>query len=99
MKKRTKALAISPKVKATVWDRDNGRCIICGDTCAAPNAHYIARSHGGLGIEENIVTLCQTCHHNFDFGAERFELAVQIRAYLQGKYPYWNDDDLIYRKD
>lgn len=99
MTKRTKALTISPKVKAVIWERDGCRCVVCGSCEAAPNAHYIARSQGGLGIEENIVTLCQTCHHDFDFSPRRFELAILIREYLQSKYPYWNDDDLIYRKD
>lgn len=31
---------------------------MCGSSYAMPNAHYIARAQGGLGIEENIVTLC-----------------------------------------
>lgn len=98
MKHRTKLLAISPKVKAVVWERDNQQCVICGNCCAAPEAHYIARSQGGLGIEENVVTLCRRHHDEFDFGVNHFELAIQIREYLQSKYPYWNDDDLIYRK-
>lgn len=98
MTRRTKLLDISPKVKAKVWERDEHRCIVCGSPNAAPNAHYIARSQGGLGIEENIVTLCNADHHEFDFGEGRFELAIQIREYLQSKYPYWNDSDLIYRK-
>lgn len=97
--KRTKALSISKEVKAAVWERDEHRCIICGSSEASPNAHFIARSHGGLGIEENIVTLCQSCHHEFDFGADGFRLSVVIRKYLQSKYPYWNDNDLIYRKE
>jgi len=98
MTHRTKMLAISPKVKAIVWERDGHCCIKCGNPCAAPEAHYIARSQGGLGIEENIVTLCRRHHDDFDFGVHQFELAIFTREYLQSKYPYWNDDDLIYRK-
>lgn len=98
MQRRTKALAISAKVKARVWERDSGCCIICGSTNAAPEAHYIARSQGGLGIEENIVTLCRPCHDNFDFGANREVFGGVIRGYLQEHYPHWNDDNLIYRK-
>ena len=38
-----------------------------------PNAHYISRAHGGLGIEENIVTLCLDCHNNYDNGRSKQE--------------------------
>ena len=67
--KRARACDISQKVKAAVWERDGGCCVICGrrDT-AAPNAHYIRRSRGGLGIAENIVTLCAECHRRQDNG-------------------------------
>lgn len=44
--KRTKACGISQKVKTTVWERDNHKCIYCHEyvskSCA--NAHYIKRS-------------------------------------------------------
>ena len=99
MKRRTKALAISPRVKQIVWERDGERCVVCGSHYAAPCAHFIARSQGGLGIEENIVTLCQNCHYAFDFGTERETIAEIARAHLQSHYPDWNDDNLIYRKE
>ena len=51
MSKRSKACDISPKVKKKVWERDNHCCIICGSPYAMPNAHYISRAQGGLGIE------------------------------------------------
>lgn len=98
VKRRTKALAIPPKVKVRVWERDGGRCVLCGTPQAAPNAHYIARSHGGLGIEENIVTLCLNCHYEFDFGDHREDCAVAVREHLKSCYPDWNEGNLIYRK-
>ena len=99
-KKRTKALAISPKVKDAVWARDEGCCVVCGSPNAAPNAHYIARSHGGLGIEENIVTLCHDCHRTFDFGiaGEQETIGEILRTHFKIHYPDWDDDNLIYRK-
>lgn len=99
--KRARACDISQKVKAAVWERDGGCCVICGrhDT-AAPNAHYIRRSRGGLGIAENIVTLCAECHRRQDNGTgeqQRLYNAA-IRAYLQGIYPGWDESKLVYSK-
>ncbi len=97
MSKRSKACAISPKVKQAVYERDKGRCIICGRN-GIPNAHYIRRSQGGLGIEQNVVTLCQTCHHRFDNGDKRKEIGAVIADYLKRQYPGWDKEDVIFRK-
>ena len=91
MNKRTKALQIPPKVKARVWERDGQCCVYCGSQNAAPCAHYIARSHGGLGIEENILTLCQNCHRKYDQSTRRNEMRIFFRDYLQSKYPEWDE--------
>lgn len=96
--KRTKALSIPQSVKKKVYERDNGRCIICGRS-GAPNAHYISRAHSGLGIEENIVTLCHECHRAYDQSIQRISLGRMIADYLKGVYPDWTEDNLIYRKD
>lgn len=104
--RRSKATDISPKVKKAVWERDRGRCVICGSCYnVMPNAHFISRSKGGLGIEENIVTLCtglteNKCHYKYDFGSreEREEIGGRIEAYLKSKYPNWDKENLIYRR-
>ena len=58
--RRSKATDIPQKVKQAVWERDGGRCVICGNTHnVMPNAHFISRANGGLGIEENVVHLTQ----------------------------------------
>ena len=98
MRKRTKALQISEAVRRTVWARDGGRCIICGSCYAAPCAHYISRAQGGLGVEENIVTLCQPCHRAYDQTDQRPRYRDMIRAYLAEKYPEWDEEKLRYRK-
>lgn len=97
--KRAKACAISTKTKKTVYERDNGLCVVCG-RLGLPDAHYIPRSKGGFGIEENIVTLCRDCHNLFDFGTKEQmeEIGGIIREHLKGCYPDWNEDDLIYKK-
>lgn len=95
---RTKALDISPAVKRAVWERDGHHCIICGRHDAAPNAHFIARSQGGLGIEQNIVTLCLDCHSKYDNSEARKGYRIAIRHYLMSKYPDWDERDLYYKK-
>lgn len=109
MKTRTKLLGITMAVKEAVAERDSfdGHpcCLLCG--CPAPvnnrlafsNAHYISRSQGGLGVEENIVTLCPNCHINrFDQGTEREQIRQFLRKYLIEHYPEWNESKLVYRK-
>lgn len=98
--KRAKALSISKKVKDAVWERDEHRCVYCGSTYAFPEAHVVPRSRGGLGVEENIVTLCRLCHDAFDHGTaeQRHEIGGVCRAYLKSIYHDWDEENLIYRK-
>lgn len=98
--KRTKALDIPKRVKDAVWARDGHRCVICASPYAMPNSHYIRRSKGGLGIEENIVTMCETCHRMYDQGsrAVRTNIGMFVARYLMSKYPNWNPQNLIYKK-
>jgi 5-methylcytosine-specific restriction endonuclease McrA len=97
MKKRTKALQIPQKVKKEVWERD-GWCVFCGNPHAFPNAHFIARSQGGLGVKENILTLCPECHRRYDQSLDRESMREYFREYLKSKYPNWDESKLIYRK-
>ena len=97
MTKRTKALDISKKVKDKVWERD-GRCVICGSPQAMPNAHYISRAQGGLGIERNVVTLCICCHHDLDHTVKRERLKLIVKRYLSNMYDDWEEEKLIYKK-
>ena len=98
--KRAKALSISAAVKARVWERDNHLCVYCHSPNAIPEAHYISRAKGGLGVEENILTLCRRCHDRYDHGTreEKRELARRFKEYLNKQYENWNEDELIYRR-
>lgn len=98
MHRQTKAADISPAVKRAVWERDGQGCVLCRSPYAAPNAHYIPRSRGGLGVEENVVTLCAVCHDQYDNGPGRKAAEEEIRRYLKGKYPDWDESRLRYRK-
>lgn len=97
MNRRTKALDISPRVKKIVYARDGGLCILCGSP-GAPNAHYISRGQSGRGIEQNVVTLCQTCHTSYDQSPQRETLKNEIADYLRSKYENWDDTRLTYQK-
>ena len=107
--KRTQALEIPIEVKKTVAERDSidgwACCIYCGkpapttNPLAFSNAHYISRGQGGLGIEENILTLDWECHMKYDQSSEREEMKAFFREYLQSKYPEWSEEKLIYKKE
>ena len=96
--KRTKALEIPPAVKKAVYERDGGACVWCAER-GEPNAHYIPRSHGGLGIEENILTLCWKCHLRYDQSINRRKMGEFFKTYLQSKYPEWDEEKLIYKRE
>lgn len=94
--KRSKACDISKKVKDIVWERDKHRCIICKSAFALPSCHLIPRSKGGLGVEQNIVTLCQRCHQMTDQSQHRPFMLDKIERYLKSKYEDWNKEELTY---
>lgn len=101
MSKRSKACDITQTVKEIVWNRDGQKCIYCErwvpKSCA--NAHFIKRSQGGLGIKENIVTLCPKCHYQEDFGQDTKLYEDYIESYLKSIYgTNWSKEKLIYKK-
>lgn len=97
MHRETKAKAIPQSVKRAVYERDHGVCVLCG--CPGePNAHFISRGQGGLGIEENIVTLCHNCHRLYDQTSKREWMRVTLKLYLKEHYPNWDERNLVYRK-
>lgn len=98
MSKMSKACDISRDTKRKVWERDGRCCILCGNPSARANAHYIRRSQGGLGIEQNVVTLCMKCHNDFDNGDKRYEYGKMIRDYLKLNYKNWTEEKLYYDK-
>lgn len=105
--KRSKATDIPMSVKKKVFERDNGRCVICGNNYnVMPNAHILSRVKGGLGIETNVVTLCtmltdNKCHHKFDNGTkqEHEEIYNKIEKYMKSIYgDDWCIEDQKYKK-
>lgn len=99
MTNRTKATSIPSSVKQKVYARDGGCCVWCGKYGAMPEAHFIPRSKGGLGIEENILTLCRPHHELFDRGPieKREEMRTYFRDYLKSKYQDWDETKMTYK--
>lgn len=97
MNKRTKMLEIPRRVKERVLERDK-YCVYCGSPYGIPNAHYISRAQGGLGVEENVLTLCPECHRKYDHTEKRTEMRKVFREYLMGIYPDWDERKLFYKK-
>lgn len=108
MHTRTRALGITIRVKEEVADRDSfdGHpcCILCGlpapvnNRLAFSNAHYISRAQGGLGVEENVLTLCPECHRRYDQTTDREMLKPFLGRYLKEHYPGWDEAKLVYKK-
>lgn len=98
--KRTKALSIPKSVKIAVNIRDRQSCVLCGTYCTIEFSccHYISRANSGLGIEENIVTLCNDCHRALDQSIRRKALLQRVRNHLDRFYPNFKDEDRKYKK-
>jgi 5-methylcytosine-specific restriction endonuclease McrA len=96
--KRTKACEITPEVRKAVEDRDGHCCIFCGSPNARGEAHFIGRAQGGLGVEENIITVCRNCHREMDNGLNTVKYRAIAECYLKDHYPGWDARELIYSK-
>lgn len=104
---RSKFTDIPMSVKKKVFERDGGRCIICGNSYnVMPNAHILSRAKGGLGVETNIVTMCtmlteNKCHHRFDNGTKKEHEKIMkiIQRYMKSIYgDDWCIEDQKYKK-
>lgn len=101
MHRRTKATSIPKKVKDAVWERDGGKCLVCGYYPSMPCCHILSRSHSGRGIETNICTLCMEHHRMFDSGTreERDRIENIITEYMKGIYgDGWRKEDQAFDK-
>lgn len=96
--KMTIACDISPRTRERVLGRDAKSCILCGSTYPLEIAHYIGRAQGGLGIPENLVTLCKKCHSDYDNSDKREMMKPEIEAYLEGWYGEIDKSKLVYNK-
>lgn len=102
MSKRRKATDISQRVRKEINERDRLTCVSCGRNYNLQIAHiYLPRSRGGLGVKENLATLCIECHLKYDNG--RFEdqqqIKTRVHAYMESIYGQPNLEQLKYKKE
>ena len=95
---RTKATDITKNTRRDVLVRDNGKCIFCGTIYSLTMCHVIPRSKMGLGIEQNLVSGCLNCHHEFDNTINRPKYMAIAKEYLKRFYPLFKDEDRVYKK-
>lgn len=97
---RMKSTSIPKEVKKIVYERDGHCCVFCGVPVEPyfANAHVVPRSRGGLGIVENIVTLCPNCHHDMDHSVKRGVMLATVRVYLRYLYPNYDTTPLVFEK-
>jgi len=55
-------LAEYTQLRQRVLERDGWRCQNCGNMTQLEVHHMLFRGRGGGDIEENLITLCATCH-------------------------------------
>lgn len=53
---------ISDRVKDRVWNRDGGKCVLCGSNENIEFDHIVPFSKGGSNTYRNIQILCQDCN-------------------------------------
>ena len=92
---------ISQETRDRVYERDSYDgwpcCVYCGSPRNIEVHHYIERSRGGKGIEQNLICLCTRCHtkvHNGDDTIKHY-----IESYLHDHYEGWDEETLIARKE
>lgn len=95
------------KLRMRVIKRDNYRCKICGrspETCVdiELHVHHIHPwGNGGLTEEDNLITICGTCHGglepHFDYDLFRF-IGVAPYTNILRKSPKYRDGVRLYRE-
>ena len=107
--RRTKLTDFDSKTRTKIKARDAG-CIFCKMHYKMPETyefgmsefqimHYVPRSQGGLGIEENGAVGCIYHHNLLDNGKNtRKEMLELFEEYLKSLYPEWDKKKLLYRK-
>ena len=73
-------------IKAKVLDRDRYNCQCCKGKHKGSKLevhHIIFRSQGGSDKEDNLITLCSTCHYNVHHGKQKLNLKGKLKGTLK----------------
>lgn len=111
MKKRTKSLQFDARTRHRVFVRDGGRCIFCDAGFEGGDGfergikdvmHFIPKSQGGLGIEQNGAIGCRFHHMKLDNGNDttlRARMLEHFEKYLRQQYKEkWDRKELTFSK-
>ena len=55
---------IPREVRMAVWQRDRGRCVVCGGNVRLEFDHIVPFSLGGSNTERNVQLLCEACNRS-----------------------------------
>ena len=56
------ATADYEELRLRILERDGWRCQVCGNRQQLDIHHIFPRSRGGTDSQDNLTTLCRTCH-------------------------------------
>lgn len=88
--KRVNRGKFSKAVRDEVYERDQGRCRMCGRL--GTELHHVKfRSQGGRGVSTNALTLCTKHHSEVHSNAELADYWVQTYIELYGD-GFWKDE-------
>ena len=110
MKSSTRERQFNAKTKRAILLRDGG-CIFCQreyhmkcndsfQLAQLDAMHYVNKSAGGQGIEQNGAIGCRYHHALLDNGNKgiRQEMLDIFKEHLQSQYEDWNEKDLYFDK-
>jgi 5-methylcytosine-specific restriction endonuclease McrA len=83
--KRAERGRIKPETYKKVFDRDGGKCVLCGLSGALECHHVVYRSQLGKGTENNLVMLCVRCHDKAHEEPKKYK--PLLGDYLKKLYP------------
>lgn len=88
---------INEKVREMVLARDSYDdrpcCVYCGNPYHLHIHHFVERSRGGKGVEQNLITLCWACHTDLHNGNEMIK--KYCMDYLEEHYADWIEKEQI----
>lgn len=81
------------EIRKMIYERDGGRCIICGSHWKLHFHHIVFRSSLGSDTLENLVCVCFRCHGIYCHGVKEKRWRESFKEYMGRKdITQWNKD-------